>query len=81
LGRKGHESKRGCGEIDDEPRTVPLYIKITEFDSQLIEIVMKLEQKSKAQVVIESIRQSLGKYAGYTASEGSDTSKKISRDN
>jgi hypothetical protein len=73
LGRKGHESKRGLGEIDSTPRTTPLYIKITLFDSQLIETAMKLEGKSKAQVVIESLRNQLSKYAVYTTNEGSDT--------
>lgn len=73
MGRKGHESKRGSGEIDNEPRNTPLFIKITESDLKLIEIAMKLEQKSKAQVVIESIRLNLSKYAVYTTDEGSDT--------
>ena len=80
MGRKGHESKRGIGEIDNSPRTIPLFIKITTFDQQLIEKAMKLEGKTKAQVVIESLRNQLSKYAVYTTDEGSNTPSETSTD-
>ena len=73
MGIKGKQSRRGIGEKDIAPRDKSLFLKITQNDYLLLSAAAKKQDCSKAQILIQLIRNHLSKYAKYITSSKDET--------
>lgn len=56
MGKRGQQSKKGIGEIDDSPRRNKFLCRFPDDIKVLLESLSQLLKKSKNQIIVESIR-------------------------
>lgn len=56
MGKRGHHSQRGIGEIDDVPRKNKVTYRLSDDDLTLLNFLSKLLGKSKNQIIVDALR-------------------------
>lgn len=56
MGKRGHHSQKGIGEIDDRPRKNKVTYRLSDDDLTLLNFLSKLLRKSKNQIIVDALR-------------------------
>lgn len=71
MGKTGHHSQKGIGEIDDVPRKNKVTYRLSDNDVTLLNFLSKILGKSKNQIIIDALRVYASQHTSKSA-KGSD---------